>query len=327
MKKENKKTKKPASGNTKKKKPVFKKTPKAVLFIMMVLALAMLALMLLFQMGLLFDWGLTALTSDTVVMAITISLIAFGLLSLIGIVRSFTTDYANMKRGEELITSYERIEGRADDREYQATNGAAMPVNVRDTKSEPVADDVEQNPAPAEEAAQVADIPSDQEIEAQVPDNAQNEPENFDTPIDAAAEDQEPQAYAETQYDQNVDQGQNYASDNAGDGELADEATGEEPAQPLSAEEQERENRVAVFEKKIYDALQKAKIPETLFVIEAYRENAICLYHDDRGYLIFLCKNNDAEDPELYSFDQEHEVMTRFFERIAPLIQTPSAKV
>lgn len=325
MEKDNKTTKKSVSGKAKKSKPVFKKTPKAVLFIMMLLALAMLALMLLFQMGLLFDWGLTALTSDIVVMAITISLIAFGLLSLIGIVRSFTVDYANMKKGKELLSSYERIEGRADDLGYQEINEVEMPVNVRENKAEPVTDGAEQNTAPAEEAVQEADIPVAQEIEAQTAENGKNEPEGFDTPIDAVAEEQEPQAYTQAQDEQIVDQGMDYAADNAGDGEMPSESADDVPAQPLSEEEQERENHVAVFEKKIYDALQKARIPENLFVIEAYREDAICLYHDERGYLIFRCKNNDAEDPELYAFDQEHEVMTRFFERIAPLIQPASA--
>lgn len=303
--KKNKQNKKSVPSGAKKNKPLFKKTPKAVLFVMLLLALAMLALMLLFQMGLLFDWGFTALTSDVVVMAITVSMVAFGLLSLVGIVRAFTTDYANAALSQNLLSSYDRIEGREDDREYQASHGNEMPVKVHDT-------------VPEEKYA--ASLPVEQS-EAVEPEEAPI-PSGEDALQDEFAD--EPQQEIPAEEGQNFDQALDYASDD----EIAqpvDEAENVAAETPIPVEQNaELEKQINKFETTVKHMLETQGISKELYVINDYVENAVCLSHDELGYFIGICRDNCYDEAERFPFSEERAVVTRFFERIAMLLPAKS---
>lgn len=108
-----KKTKKePRAKAQKKAYALFRKAPKVPAFLTMIASIGTLALLLLFQMGLLFDWGLTAITSNNVVMAITVTLSVIGFVSVVNVVLAFTTDADNEERVKEFLSTYQGLEGR-----------------------------------------------------------------------------------------------------------------------------------------------------------------------------------------------------------------------
>lgn len=107
-------------------KKAFSKAPTALTALSLIVSLGMLAVLLLFQNGILFSLGFTDVTSDIIVMAITVALAVCAVLSLIAMVKCATTNSHN----KELVGSVAaKTVYRKDDSEQQ------MPPNCTEQNS------------------------------------------------------------------------------------------------------------------------------------------------------------------------------------------------
>lgn len=109
-------------------------------------------------------------------------------------------------------------------------------------------------------------------------------------------------------------------------------AASEESNDPVSEElpaaepESEEEHTEAVvdeepveltkFEQAMISLMKRGNIPENVYAIEEYKEGAVCLIRDDAHYFVYDCKDNQAQDVEMFEADKEKEIATTFATRI-----------
>lgn len=294
-----KKTKKePRAKAQKKAYALFRKAPKVPAFLTMIASIGTLALLLLFQMGLLFDWGLTAITSNNVVMAITVTLSVIGFVSVVNVVLAFTTDADNEKRVKEFLSTYQGLEGR----EVKAETDMEVNLNTPNDDT-----GYEQNLTPVDQEAKEDDY-SVNMADALYEDPA--EPVAVDDLLNGAEDDVVEPAQETTDSDaQPVD-------------DLEDSVPAEtEEQEPMTEEDMLREKQVETFENRIMSALRKAEIPQDMYAIEEDKEGAICLTHDRNDYSIYQCKDGDKNESEQYPIKDERAVMQRFFLRITEMVK------
>lgn len=294
-----KKTKKePRAKAQKKAYALFRKAPKVPAFLTMIASIGTLALLLLFQMGLLFDWGLTAITSNNVVMAITVTLSVIGFVSVVNVVLAFTTDADNEERVKEFLSTYQGLE----EREVKAETDMEVNLNTPNDDT-----GYEQNLTPVDQEAKEDDY-SVNMADALYEDPA--EPVAVDDLLNGAEDDVVEPAQETTDSDaQPVD-------------DLEDSVPAEtEEQEPMTEEDMLREKQVETFENRIMSALRKAEIPQDMYAIEEDKEGAICLTHDRNDYSIYQCKDGDKNESEQYPIKDERAVMQRFFLRITEMVK------
>lgn len=312
-------------------KKAFSKAPTALTALSLIVSLGMLAVLLLFQNGILFSLGFTDVTSDIIVMAITVALAVCAVLSLIAMVKCATANSHN----KELVGSVAaKTVYRKDDSEQHNRHGDEKASVAEKAQDEEVHEPAEkpkaakEMPAPQEvkEPAMVNDSVSNETLDdiANVMNGVVKEPE--------AEQNEEPeQGYISEQCDKPVEEEQQPEA--APTEEVQEEpAASEESNGPVSEElpaaepESEEEHTEAVvdeepveltkFEQAMISLMKRGNIPENVYAIEEYKEGAVCLIRDDAHYFVYDCKDNQAQDVEMFEADKEKEIATTFATRI-----------
>lgn len=304
-------------------KKAFSKAPTALTALSLIVSLGMLAVLLLFQNGILFSLGFTDVTSDIIVMAITVALAVCAVLSLIAMVKCATANSHN----KELVGS---VAEKAQDEE------------VHEPAEKPKA--AEEMPAPQEVKEPAMDTTTGHEpispiVTAMVNDSVSNETlddianvMNGVVKEPEAEQDEEPeQESISEQCDQPVEEEQQpeaapaeeVQEEPAASEESNDPVSEELPAaEPKSEEEQteavvdEEPVELTKFEQAMISLMKRGNIPENVYAIEEYKEGAVCLIRDDAHYFVYDCKNNQAQDVEMFEADKEKEIATTFATRI-----------
>ena len=304
-------------------KKAFSKAPTALTALSLIVSLGMLAVLLLFQNGILFSLGFTDVTSDIIVMAITVALAVCAVLSLIAMVKCATANSHN----KELVGS---VAEKAQDEEVhepaekpKAAEEMPAPQEVK----EPAMDDTtEHEPISPIVTAMVNDSVSNETLDdiANVMNGVVKEPE--------AEQNEEPeQEDISEQCDQPVEEEQQpeaapaeeVQEEPAASEESNDPVSEELPAaEPKSEEEQteavvdEEPVELTKFEQAMISLMKRGNIPENVYAIEEYKEGAGCLIRDDAHYFVYDCKDNQAQDVEMFEADKEKEIATTFATRI-----------
>ena len=303
-------------------KKAFSKAPTALTALSLIVSLGMLAVLLLFQNGILFSLGFTDVTSDIIVMAITVALAVCAVLSLIAMVKCATANSHN----KELVGSVAaKTVYRKDDSEQHNRHGdekasvaeKAQDEEVHEPAEKPKA--AEEMPAPQEVKEPAMDDTTEHEpispiVTAMVNDSVSNETlDDIANVMNGVVK--EPEA------EQNEEPEQGYIS------EQCDKPV-EEEQQPEAAptEEVQEEHTEAVvdeepveltkFEQAMISLMKRGNIPENVYAIEEYKEGAVCLIRDDAHYFVYDCKDNQAQDVEMFEADKEKEIATTFATRI-----------
>lgn len=304
-------------------KKAFSKAPTALTALSLIVSLGMLAVLLLFQNGILFSLGFTDVTSDIIVMAITVALAVCAVLSLIAMVKCATANSHN----KELVGS---VAEKAQDEEVhepaekpKAAEEMPAPQEVK----EPAMDDTTgHEPISPIVTAMVNNSVSNETLDdiANVMNGVVKEPE--------AEQDEEPeQESISEQCDQPVEEEQQpeaapaeeVQEEPAASEESNDPVSEELPAaEPKSEEEQteavvdEEPVELTKFEQAMISLMKRGNIPENVYAIEEYKEGAVCLIRDDAHYFVYDCKDNQAQDVEMFEADKEKEIATTFATRI-----------
>lgn len=328
-------------------KKAFSKAPTALTALSLIVSLGMLAVLLLFQNGILFSLGFTDVTSDIIVMAITVALAVCAVLSLIAMVKCATTNSHN----KELVGSVAaKTVYRKDDSEQHNRHGdekasvaeKAQDEEVHEPAEKPKA--AEEMPAPQEVKEPAMDDTTEHEpispiVTAMVNDSVSNETlddianvMNGVVKEPETEQNEEPeQGYISEQCDKPVEEEQQPEA--APTEEVQEEpAASEESNGPVSEElpaaepESEEEHTEAVvdeepveltkFEQAMISLMKRGNIPENVYAIEEYKEGAVCLIRDDAHYFVYDCKDNQAQDVEMFEADKEKEIATTFATRI-----------
>lgn len=295
-------------------KKAFSKAPTALTALSLIVSLGMLAVLLLFQNGILFSLGFTDVTSDIIVMAITVALAVCAVLSLIAMVKCATANSHNKAQDEEV---HEPAEKPKAAEEMPAPQEVKEPAMDDTTEHEPISPIV---------TAMVNDSVSNETLDdiANVMNGVVKEPET--------EQNEEPeQGYISEQCDKPVEEEQQPEA--APTEEVQEEpAASEESNGPVSEElpaaepESEEEHTEAVvdeepveltkFEQAMISLMKRGNIPENVYAIEEYKEGAVCLIRDDAHYFVYDCKDNQAQDVEMFEADKEKEIATTFATRI-----------
>lgn len=318
-------------------KKAFSKAPTALTALSLIVSLGMLAVLLLFQNGILFSLGFTDVTSDIIVMAITVALAVCAVLSLIAMVKCATANSHN----KELVGSVAaKTVYRKDDSEQHNRHGdekasvaeKAQDEEVHEPAEKPKA--AEEMPAPQEVKEPAMDDTTEHEpispiVTAMVNDSVSNETlDDIANVMNGIVK--EPEDISE-QCDQPVKEEQQSEAapaeevqeERAASEESNDPVSEELPAaEPKSEEEQteavvdEEPVELTKFEQAMISLMKRGNIPENVYAIEEYKEGAVCLIRDDAHYFVYDCKDNQAQDVEVFEADKEKEIATTFATRI-----------
>lgn len=304
-------------------KKAFSKAPTALTALSLIVSLGMLAVLLLFQNGILFSLGFTDVTSDIIVMAITVALAVCAVLSLIAMVKCATANSHNKELVGSAAEKAQDEEVHEPAEKLKAAEEMPAPQEVK----EPAMDDTTgHEPISPIVTAMVNDSVSNETLDdiANVMNGVVKEPE--------AEQDEEPeQESISEQCDQPVEEEQQPEAAPAE--EVQEEpAASEESNDPVSEElpaaepESEEEHTEAVvdeepveltkFEQAMISLMKRGNIPENVYAIEEYKEGAVCLIRDDAHYFVYDCKDNQAQDVEMFEADKEKEIATTFATRI-----------
>lgn len=289
-------------------KKAFSKAPTALTALSLIVSLGMLAVLLLFQNGILFSLGFTDVTSDIIVMAITVALAVCAVLSLIAMVKCATANSHN----KELVGSVAaKTVYRKDDSEQHNRHGdektsvaeKAQDEEVHEPAEKPKA--AEEMPAPQEVKEPAMDTTTEHEpispiVTAMVNDSVSNETlDDIANMMNGVVK--EPEA------EQNEEPEQEDVS------EQCDQPVEEEQTEAVVDEEPVE---LTKFEQAMISLMKRGNIPENVYAIEEYKEGAVCLIRDDAHYFVYDCKDNQAQDVEMFEADKEKEIATTFATRI-----------
>lgn len=311
----------------------------------------MLVTLLLFQGGILYSMGLTMLTSDILVTAITIVLAVCAILSLAAMIRSMVANKKNKKLIHNIIAD---VEGN---KEAEKTATPA-PVQVQEeAKKEPVpavpdasSDDDEPEEANGESIPEVvttaANVTPDTEdsgkkivgsvvskgmdestLETLDKLMGQSDKKDMTPPVvvapaiqPAMQEKTEP---VEKKQDEHVEQACAPVEEEPVKEEPVKEEPVEEPVQSKEVveetpahEEEQPAVELTKFENSMVMLMKRGNVPENVYAIEEYKEGAVCLTHDKEHYFVYICKDNDADDVEYFPIHDEKAVAMAFATRI-----------
>lgn len=327
-------------------KKAFSKAPTALTALSLIVSLGMLAVLLLFQNGILFSLGFTDVTSDIIVMAITVALAVCAVLSLIAMVNCATANSHN----KELVGSVAaKTVYRKDDSEQHNRHGdekasvaeKAQGDEVHEPAEAPKA--AEEMPAPQEVKEPVmndttAHEPISPIVTAMVNDSVSNETlDDIANMMNGTAKEPEAERSEGSEQDEVPEQYDQPAEDEQPEAAPAEEmpeesakpeednepATEETPAVEPEAEAEQTEFVVndepvelTKFEQAMISLMKRGNIPENVYAIEEYKEGAVCLIRDDAHYFVYDCKDNQAQDVEMFEANKEKEIATTFATRI-----------
>lgn len=310
----------------------------------------MLVTLLLFQGGILYSMGLTMLTSDILVTAITIVLAVCAILSLTAMIRSMVANKKNKKLIHNIIAD---VEGN---KEAEKTATPA-PVQVQEeAKKEPApavsdtsSDDDEPEEANGESIPEVVTTAthvtpdtedSDKKIVGSVVSKGmdestletldklmeQNNEKDMTPPVvvapDVQSAMQEKTEPVEKKQDEHVEQ----ACAPVEEEPVKEEPVKEPVEEPVPAKEAVEETpaheeeqpavELTKFENSMVMLMKRGNVPENVYAIEEYKEGAVCLTHDKEHYFVYICKDNDADDVEYFPIHDEKAVAMAFATRI-----------
>lgn len=303
----------------------------------------MLVTLLLFQGGILYSMGLTMLTSDILVTAITIVLAVCAILSLAAMIRSMVANKKNKKLIHNIIAD---VEGSKE--AEKTASPAPAPVQAQEevkkestpAVSDTSSDDDEPEEANGESIPEVVTTAthvtpdtkdSDKKIVGSVVSKGmdestletldklmeQSDKKDMTPPVvvapaiqPAMQEKAEP---VEEKQDEHVEQTCAPVKEEPIEEPVpAKEAVEETPAH----EEEQPAVELTKFENSMVMLMKRGNVPENVYAIEEYKEGAVCLTHDKEHYFVYICKDNDADDVEYFPIHDEKAVAMAFATRI-----------
>lgn len=320
----------------------------------------MLVTLLLFQGGILYSMGLTMLTSDILVTAITIVLAVCAILSLTAMIRSMVANKKNKKLIHNIIAD---VEGSKE--AEKTVSPAPAPVQAQEEvkkESTPVvsdtsSDDDEPEEANGESIPEVVTTAthvtpdtedSDKKIVGSVVSKGmdestletldklmgQNNEKDMTPPVvvapDVQSAMQEKTEPVEKKQDEHVEQ----ACAPVEEEPVKEEPVKEPVEEPVPAKEAVEETpaheeeqpavELTKFENSMVMLMKRGNVPENVYAIEEYKEGAVCLTHDKEHYFVYICKDNDADDVEYFPIHDEKAVAMAYYPYnsiVAPLLR------
>lgn len=322
------------------------KAPSVLTAVACIVSFAMLVTLLLFQGGILYSMGLTMLTSDILVTAITIVLAVCAIFSLAAMIRSMVANKKNNKLIHNIIADVEgskEAEKTASPAPVQAQEDVKKESTpaVSDTSSdddEPEEANGESIPEVVTTAANVTPDTkdSDKKIVGSVVSKGmdestletldklmeQNNEKDMTPPVvvapDVQSAMQEKAEPVEKKQDEHVEQAcapveeEPVKEEPVEEPVPAKEAVEETPAH----EEEQPAVELTKFENSMVMLMKRGNVPENVYAIEEYKEGAVCLTHDKEHYFVYICKDNDADDVEYFPIHDEKAVAMAFATRI-----------
>ena len=305
----------------------------------------MLVTLLLFQGGILYSMGLTMLTSDILVTAITIVLAVCAILSLTAMIRSMVANKKNKKLIHNIIADVEgskEAEKTASPAPVQAQEDVKKESTpaVSDTSSdddEPEEANGESIPEVVTTAANVTPDTkdSDKKIVGSVVSKGmdestletldklmeQNNEKDMTPPVvvapaiqPAMQEKAEP---VEKKQDEHVEQACAPVEEAPIEEPVEEPVPAKETVEETPAHEEEQPAvELTKFENSMVMLMKRGNVPENVYAIEEYKEGAVCLTHDKEHYFVYICKDNDADDVEYFPIHDEKAVAMAFATRI-----------
>lgn len=310
----------------------------------------MLVTLLLFQGGILYSMGLTMLTSDILVTAITIVLAVCAIFSLAAMIRSMVANKKNNKLIHNIIAD---VEGSKEAEKTASPSPAPAPVQAQEevkkestpAVSDTSSDDDEPEEANGESIPEVVTTAthvtpdtedSDKKIVGSVVSKGmdkstletldklmeQNDEKDMIPPVvvapDVQSAMQEKTEPVEKKQDEHVEQAcapveeEPVKEEPVEEPVPAKEAVEETPAH----EEEQPAVELTKFENSMVMLMKRGNVPEDVYAIEEYKEGAVCLTHDKEHYFVYICKDNDADDVEYFPIHDEKAVAMAFATRI-----------
>lgn len=305
----------------------------------------MLVTLLLFQGGILYSMGLTMLTSDILVTAITIVLAVCAIFSLAAMIRSMVANKKNNKLIHNIIADVER------NKEAEKTASPAPVQAQEDVKKESTpavsdtsSDDDEPEEANGESIPEVVTTAanvtpdtkdSDKKIVGSVVSKGmdestletldklmeQNNEKDMTPPVvvapaiqPAMQEKAEP---VEKKQDEHVEQACAPVEEAPIEEPVEEPVPAKETVEETPAHEEEQPAvELTKFENSMVMLMKRGNVPENVYAIEEYKEGAVCLTHDKEHYFVYICKDNDADDVEYFPIHDEKAVAMAFATRI-----------
>lgn len=303
----------------------------------------MLVTLLLFQGGILYSMGLTMLTSDILVTAITIVLAVCAILSLAAMIRSMVANKKNKKLIHNIIAD---VEGSKEAEKTASPAPAPMQAQEEVKKestpavSDTSSDDDEPEEANGESIPEVVTTAthvtpdtedSDKKIVGSVVSKGmdestletldklmgQNNEKDMTPPVvvapavqPAMQEKAEP---VEEKQDEHVEQ----ACAPVKEEPIEEPVPAKETVEKTPSHEEEQPAvELTKFENSMVMLMKRGNVPENVYAIEEYKEGAVCLTHDKEHYFVYICKDNDADDVEYFPIHDEKAVAMAFATRI-----------
>lgn len=309
----------------------------------------MLVTLLLFQSGILYSMGLTMLTSDILVTAITIVLAVCAIFSLAAMIRSMVANKKNNKLIHNIIAD---VEGS---KEAEKTASPALaPVQAQEevkkestpAVSDTSSDDDEPEEANGESIPEVVTTAthvtpdtedSDKKIVGSVVskgmdestletldklmEQEQNNEKDMTPPVvvapDVQSAMQEKTEPVEKKQDEHVEQACAPVEEEPIEEPVEEPVPAKETVEETPAHEEEQPAvELTKFENSMVMLMKRGNVPENVYAIEEYKEGAVCLTHDKEHYFVYICKDNDADDVEYFPIHDEKAVAMAFATRI-----------
>lgn len=289
----------------------------------------MLVTLLLFQGGILYSMGLTMLTSDILVTAITIVLAVCAILSLTAMIRSMVANKKNKKLIHNIIAD---VEGSKEAEKTTVPTPAPAPVQAQEevkkestpAVSDTSSDDDEPEEANGESIPEVVTTAthvtpdtedSDKKIVGSVVSKGMDEStlETLDKLMGQNNEkDMTPPVVVAPDVQSAMQEKTEPVKEPVEEPVPAKEAVEETPAH----EEEQPAVELTKFENSMVMLMKRGNVPENVYAIEEYKEGAVCLTHDKEHYFVYICKDNDADDVEYFPIHDEKAVAMAFATRI-----------
>lgn len=289
--------------------------------------------------------GLTMLTSDILVTAITIVLAVCAIFSLAAMIRSMVANKKNNKLIHNIIADVEgskEAEKTASPAPVQAQEDVKKESTpaVSDTSSdddEPEEANGESIPEVVTTAANVTPDTkdSDKKIVGSVVSKGmdestletldklmeQNNEKDMTPPVvvapaiqPAMQEKAEP---VEKKQDEHVEQACAPVEEAPIEEPVEEPVPAKETVEETPAHEEEQPAvELTKFENSMVMLMKRGNVPENVYAIEEYKEGAVCLTHDKEHYFVYICKDNDADDVEYFPIHDEKAVAMAFATRI-----------
>jgi hypothetical protein len=325
------------------------KAPSVLTAIACIVSFAMLVTLLLFQGGILYSMGLTMLTSDILVTAITIVLAVCAIFSLAAMIRSMVANKKNNKLIHNIIAD---VEGS---KEAEKTASPALaPVQAQEevkkestpAVSDTSSDDDEPEEANGESIPEVVTTAthvtpdtedSDKKIVGSVVskgmdestletldklmEQEQNNEKDMTPPVvvapDVQSAMQEKTEPVEKKQDEHVEQACAPVEEEPIEEPVEEPVPAKETVEETPAHEEEQPAvELTKFENSMVMLMKRGNVPENVYAIEEYKEGAVCLTHDKEHYFVYICKDNDADDVEYFPIHDEKAVAMAFATRI-----------